>query len=73
MYYDPEWDGPVEIYPNYHPPKPKEGPDTVYLPAPHSEPQKKPYVDVNGRIVRIINEVVSVYDADGKLLRRKYH
>lgn len=72
LFYDEKWDGPVEIDPNYHPPKPKEGPDIIVdPPAPPPEPQEKPYVDVNGCTVRIINKVVSVYDADGKLLRHE--
>ena len=72
LFFDPDWDGPVEIDPNYHHPKPKEGPDLIIdPPAPPPEPQEKPYVDVNGCTVRIINKVVSVYDADGKLLRHE--
>ncbi|WP_287612571.1 EcoAI/FtnUII family type I restriction enzme subunit R [Ruminococcus sp.] len=72
LFYDKKWDGPIEIDPNYHPPKPKEGPDIIVdPPAPPPEPQEKPYVDVNGCTVRIINKVVSVYDADGKLLRHE--
>lgn len=72
LFYDPNWDGPIEVDPNYHPPKPKVGPDEpVTPPAPPPEPQEKPYVDVDGCTVRIINKVVSVYDADGKLLRHE--
>ena len=72
LFYDPEWDGPVEVNPNYHPPKPKVGPDIpVAPPEPPTDPQEKPYVDVDGCTVRIINKVVSVYDADGKLLRHE--
>lgn len=72
LFYDEKWDGPVEIDPNYHAPKPKEGPDKIVdPPLPPTEPQEKPYVDVNGCTVRIINKVVSVYDTDGKLLRHE--
>lgn len=72
LFYDPEWDGPIEVDPNYRPPKPKVGPDIpVDPPEPPSDPQEKPYVDVDGCTVRIINKVVSVYDADGKLLRHE--
>jgi len=35
------------------------------------DPSETPYVDANGCRVRIINKVVSVYDADGKLLRHE--
>lgn len=71
LFYDEKWDGPIEIDPNYHPPKPANRVVLVDPPAPPTTPQEKPYVDVNGCTVRIINKVVSVYDADGKLLRHE--
>lgn len=72
LFYDEGWDGPIEIDPNYHSPEPKIGTDDpVDPPLPPPEPQPKPYVDVDGCTVRIINKVVSVYDADGKLLRHE--
>lgn len=76
LFADPEWDGPIEIDPNY-PPKEKE--PTPYLPPkkdeptgvkePDPAPQPKPIVAKDGCQVMIINKVVSVYDTDGKLLR----
>ena len=74
LFADPDWDGPIEpdedFAPNYEPrgtvPRP------VYPPPvdpPGQEP--KPYVDVDGCEVRIINKTVSVYDANGKLLRQE--
>ena len=76
LFADPEWDGPIEIGPNY-PPKEKE--PTPYLPPKEDEPtgvkepdpapQPKPIVAKDGCQVMIINKVVSVYDTDGKLLR----
>lgn len=76
LFADPEWDGPIEIDPNY-PPKEK-GP-TPYPPPnedeptgvkePDPAPQLKPIVAKDGCQVMIINKVVSVYDTDGKLLR----
>lgn len=68
LFYDEEWDGPVEIDPNW----PKKSKDVVIVPRPKyptEPPEEKPYVDVNGCTVRIINKVVSVYDSDGKLLK----
>ena len=68
LFYDEAWDGPVEIDPNW----PKKSTDVVIVPRPKypsEPPQEKPYVDVNGCTVRIINKVVSVYDSDGKLLK----
>lgn len=76
LFADPEWDGPIEIDPNY-PPKEKE--PTPYPPPKENEPtdvnepdpapQPKPIVAKDGCQVMIINKVVSVYDTDGKLLR----
>lgn len=68
LFYDEAWDGPVEIDPNW----PQKPTDVVIVPRPNypsEPPQEKPYVDVNGCTVRIINKVVSVYDSDGKLLK----
>ncbi len=77
LFADPDWDGPIEIDPNY-PPKEKE--PTPYLPPKEDEPtgvkepdpapQPKPIVAKDGCQVMIINKVVSVYDTDGKLLRK---
>lgn len=40
-------------------------------PGPDPKPTPKPYVDVNGCPVSIVNKVVSVYDVNGKLLRKE--
>ena len=72
LFYDPDWDGPIDIDENYHEHKKDDNNDDVIIvdpPAPPPEQKTIPYVDVNGCSVRIINKVVSVYDADGKLLR----
>ena len=72
LFYDPNWDGPIEVDPNYHPPiPPTDPPEPVDRSKTPPDPQEKPYVDVDGCTVRIINKVVSVYDADGKLLRHE--
>lgn len=72
LFCDPDWDGPIDVDPNYHAPKPKVGPDIPVPPLPPSTVKPdKPFVDVNGCTVRIINKVVSVYDADGNLLRHE--
>lgn len=72
LFSDPGWDGPIEVDPNYHSPKPKEGPDVfVDPPVPPVPRTDKLYVDVNGCTVHIINKIVSVYDTDGKLLRHE--
>ena len=76
LFADPDWDGPIEIDPNY-PPKEKE-PKPNVLPEekePTGEkesdpgPRPKPIVAKDGCQVMVINKVVSVYDTNGKLLR----
>lgn len=76
LFADPDWDGPIEIDPNY-PPKEK-GPTPYVLPEesaatgakePEPTPRPKPIVAKDGCQVMIINKVVSVYDTNGKLLR----
>lgn len=76
LFADPDWDGPIEIDPNY-PPKPTE-PKPYVLPEddepegvtePDPEPRPKPIVAKDGCQVMIINKIVSVYDTNGKLLR----
>ena len=76
LFADPDWDGPIEIDPNY-PPKQKElksyvrpeedNPSLVKEPDP--KPRPKPIVAKDGCQVMVINKVVSVYDTNGKLLR----
>ncbi len=72
LFADPDWDGPIEIDPNY-PPKQKE-PKPYVLPEDEEpkdveEPAPKPIVAKDGCQVMVINKVVSVYDTNGKLLR----
>lgn len=72
LFCDPDWDGPIDIDPNYHSPKPKVGPDIPVLPPPPpSVKPDKPFVDTNGCTVHIINKVVSIYDAEGNLLKHE--
>lgn len=71
LFCDPDWDGPIDVDPDYHAPKPKTVLYPVEPPPPPAVKPDKPYVDANGCTVRIINKVVSVYDADGNLLRRE--
>ena len=74
LFADPDWDGPLEVDEGYVKDKPKpyppiedEGGEGVNDPKP--ERQTKPIVDKDGCTVKVINKVVSVYDANGKLLR----
>ena len=76
LFADPDWDGPIEIDPGFEP-KPKtpddgDSPDdSDKLPEIPADPKVKPIVDRNGCRVEIIYKSVSVYDADGKLLRQE--
>ena len=75
LFADPEWDGPIEQDEHFHhggtenhPPKPP------YDPTDPIEPVEKlgvPIVDKGGCQVKIINKTVSVYDANGRLLRQE--
>ena len=73
LFADPDWDGPVEIDPDYPPKKTSKPIDTppVVPPDPPPEPKVKPIVDKNGCRVEIIHKTVSVYDTNGKLLRQE--
>ncbi|MGM9549024.1 MAG: EcoAI/FtnUII family type I restriction enzme subunit R [Faecousia sp.] len=73
LFADPDWDGPIEIDPGFTPgghtsPVPGPDPGTVTPPNP---PRVKPIVDRGGCRVEIIYKTVSIYDADGKLLRQE--
>ena len=75
LFADPEWDGPIEIDEGYGTQKPKDyseiPDDTPGINEPDINPERnpKPIVDREGCRVEVINKVVSVYDANGKLLR----
>lgn len=76
LFADPEWDGEVEPDDSFDPTykgKPKEPVDPPSYPEPPipGDPKYKPYVDVNGCEVRVINKTVSIYDTNGKLLRQE--
>ena len=74
LFADPDWDGPIEIDPNY-PPQLKGGKSGDAPPAPPLTPPgpKRPtlYIDRDGCRVEITHKLVSVYDANGKLLRQE--
>ncbi|MBQ6346216.1 MAG: DEAD/DEAH box helicase family protein [Clostridia bacterium] len=75
LFADPDWDGPIEIEDGFDPKRPPKEPkpprDPGDGPEPPKEPAAKPIVDARGCRVHIINKMVSVYDADGKLLRQE--
>ncbi len=74
LFADPDWDGPIEIDPNY-PPQPKGGESGDTPPAPPLTPpgpkSPTPFVDKDGCRVEVTHKLVSVYDANGKLLRQE--
>ena len=73
LFADPDWDGEVEIDPDY--PKKKDPPIHPIPPKPPVPPtppkQPKPYVDKNGCRVEVIQKSVAIYDTNGKLLRQE--
>jgi len=72
---DPDWDGPIEQDEHYHHDgtephkKPPYGGDKPPIEPP--ETLGVPIVDKDGCRVKIINKTVSVYDANGRLLRQE--
>ena len=73
LFADPDWDGPIEVDPDYPPvPQPGPGPKPYPLPDPSPDPpvinEPKPFVDKDGCKVAIIHKTVQVYDTNGKLL-----
>lgn len=76
LFSDPDWDGPIEQDPDFgkptDPPKPPEPPTEPVDPpdVPPEKPQKY-YVDRSGCEVMIVGKMVSVYDANGRLLRQE--
>lgn len=74
LFADPAWDGEIKIDDEYSTDA-KSGDNGKDVISPPSIPPvpiaPKPYVDVNGCRALIINKTVSVYDANGKLLRQE--
>ncbi len=76
LFADPDWDGPIEQDENYDPNGKGSGPGPGPWPPPPPPPpppplHEKPIVDENGCPVIILGKTVSVYDANGKLLRQE--
>lgn len=74
LFADPDWDGPIEMDEDFNPKsgsgkntKPPVGPG----PDPVEPKQPKPIVNQDGCQVKIVYKTVSVYDANGKLLRQE--
>ena len=75
LFSDPDWDGPVEQVEGFQHGsggnKPKGGEPGGIGEEPPVDPVETPIVDKDGCRVKIINKTVSVYDANGKLLRQE--
>ena len=66
LFADPEWDGSVDISPDFDPEA------TTEKHRPPTQPHKvKPVIDREGCPVEITSETVSVYDTDGQLLKQE--
>lgn len=74
LFADPDWDGPIEMDEDFNP-KSGSGKNTKPPVGPgpdHVDPkQPKPIVNRDGCQVKIVYKTVSVYDANGKLLRQE--
>ena len=75
LFTDPDWDGPIEQDEGFQHGgggnKPKGGVHGGGGKEPPVDPVETPIVDKDGCRVKIINKTVSVYDANGKLLRQE--
>ena len=76
LFADPDWDGPIMIDPGFTPggqkTPPTPGPDDPPVPTDPPGPKNpKPILSRDGCKVEIIHKTVSVYDANGKLLRQE--
>ena len=75
LFSDPDWDGPVEQDEGFQhggsKPKGGGGGQGGGGKEPPVDPVETPIVDKDGCRVKIINKTVSVYDANGKLLRQE--
>ena len=76
LFADPDWDGPIMIDPGFTPGgqtnPPTSGSDDPTDPTdPQGSKNPKPFVSRDGCKVEIIHKTVSVYDANGKLLRQE--
>lgn len=77
LFADPDWDGPIMIDPGFTPggqttTPPTPGSDDPPVPIdPPGTKNPKPIVSRDGCKVEIIHKTISVYDANGKLLRQE--
>ncbi len=74
LFNDPDWDGPVEQVEGFQHgsgANPKAVNPAALRKEPPVDPVETPIVDKDGCSVKIINKTVSVYDANGKLLRQE--
>ena len=69
LFADPDWDGPIEQDDEFE--KGGQNGGNRVSEVGTGVPTYKPVVDANGCSVQIIHKTVSVYDADGRLLRQE--
>lgn len=73
LFADPDWDGPIEMDDDFDPNRvtPPPGPVGSGPVDPPGPKKVKPIVGKDGCRVEIIHKTVSIYDANGKLLRQE--
>lgn len=70
LFADPDWDGPIEIDPDYPKPhKPVEKPEDDSTGPTEKGDRYVPVVEKNGCSVKVLQKIVSIYDSNGDLLR----
>ncbi len=70
LFADPDWDGPIEMDENY-PPEPTGGGTPPGPPKPPPGHREIPYVNAEGCPVMVLLKEVSIYDTDGRLLKKE--
>ncbi len=72
LFADPDWDGPIEIDPNYPPKGGEQPPQPPVDPNPPNPPRPTiPVVGVGEVAVDVLQKLVAIYDANGKLLKQE--
>lgn len=71
LFADPDWDGPIEQVDDYEPGGGPVPPEPPFPPEPPEPREPIPYVDAEGCPVSVVQQTVSVYDTNGKLLKQE--
>lgn len=70
LFADPDWDGPIDIYDDFDPSNLPDKPPKN-KPLDGDDRREIPLVDTDGAMVYMVQETVSIYDVDGKILKQE--